>query len=73
MITIRIFRTRREAELARNVLKEGGFIAKVSEDKFNNVPIQQFGVPARFRLNIEDRDFLRVTKFLANKVKEAKS
>jgi hypothetical protein len=73
MITIRIFKTRREVELARDVLKEGGFTVKVSEDKFNNVPIQEFGVPARFRLNIEDKDFIRVTKFLANELKKSKS
>ena len=72
MICIRIFKIREEAERAKEVLQKGNFTATVSEDKFNNVPIQQYGVPARFRLNIEDRDFPKVTKFLASELKKAK-
>lgn len=72
MICIRIFKTRREAEWARGVLEEGEILATISEDKFNNVPIQEFGVPARFRLNVEDKDFNRAAHFLAAKLKRAK-
>ncbi len=70
MICIRIFKTREEAERAKKVLETGNFIATVSEDTFNNVPIQEFGVPARFRLKIEDKDYPRVTRFLAEKLKK---
>lgn len=72
MICIRIFGTREEAEWAKEALEEGGISAAISEDKFNNVPIQKFGVSARFRLNVEDKDFPRTTAFLAKKLKEAK-
>lgn len=73
MICIRIFKTREEAEWARDVLKEGGIHAIVSEDTFNHVPIQKFGVQARFRLKVEDRDFPKTTLFLAKKLKRAKT
>jgi hypothetical protein len=68
MICIRIFKTREEAERAKEVLLKGNFVATVSEDKINNVPIQQYGVQARFRFMIKDRDFLKVTQFLANEL-----
>ena len=70
MICIRIFKTREEAEWAKGILEKGEISAMVSEDSFNNVPIQNFGVPARFRLKVEDRDFYRAAKFLASKIKK---
>lgn len=70
MILIRVFKTRREANVARKVLEDGGINATVSEDKFHGVPIQNYEVPARFRLLVEDKDFPRTTKFLAEKLKK---
>ncbi len=70
MICIRIFKTRQEANLAKKVLEEGGISASISEDKFNNVPIQNFGVQARFRLHVADEDFYPAVKFLAGKLKD---
>ena len=69
MVWIRIFRTRKEAERARNILKSGGFHTWVTEDTLFGIPIQRFGVPARFRLEVESRDFKKVAEFLAKKLK----
>lgn len=68
MVCIRIFKTRQEAQLAKKVLEEIRIPATISEDTFNNIPIQKFGVPARFRLKIADRDLNRAASFLANKL-----
>ena len=68
-ITIRIFDTRQDAENAQVALKEGGITSYISEDQFNYVPIQEYGVPARFRLNVHDRDFPRTVKYLGEKLK----
>jgi len=70
VITIRIFDTRNEAESAKKILEEGGIHTTILEDKFEGVPIQEYGVAARFRLNVEDRDFPKTTKFLADKLKK---
>ena len=70
MIWIRIFRTRLEAELAQKALKLGGFRTTISEDKLFGIPIQRFGVPARFRLMVEREDFEKVAEFLAGKLKK---
>lgn len=70
MVCIRIFDTREEAERARDILKEGDIASKISEDKFNGVPIQEFDVPARFRLFVDDKDYHRTAKFLADKLKD---
>lgn len=71
MICIRIFRTREEAEWAKKVLEEDGMFATISEDTFNNIPIQDFGVSARFRLKVTDKDLDRAAHFLATKLKKA--
>lgn len=68
MVWIRIFRTRKEAERAQKILKEGGFETKISEDKLFGIPIQRFGVPARFRLLIEGKDLERAAEYLAKKL-----
>ena len=73
MICIRIFKTREEAERAKKILEEGEIVATISEDKFNNVPIQEFGVQARFRLHVADKDFIRAARFLASKLKKPKA
>ncbi len=73
MALIRIFKTRKDAERAREILKEGGISADVNEDKFNNVPIQKFGIPARFRLQVSTEDFYKAAAFLAQKLKAARS
>ena len=70
MVWIRIFRTRREVELAQEALKEGGFKTTISEDKLFGIPIQRFGVPARFRLMIERKDLEKAAEFLAKKLKK---
>lgn len=72
MICIRFFKTRKEAELGKKVLGTGGIESAVSEDKFNNVPIQEFGVQARFRLNVPEKDFKKAANFLAKKLKETR-
>ena len=72
MVWIRIFRTRKEAEWAQKILKIGGFESSISEDKLFGIPIQRFGVPARFRLHVEHKDFEKVAEFLAKKLKKRK-
>ncbi len=72
MVWIRIFRTRKEAEWAQKVLKKGGFRPTISEDKLFGIPIQRFGVPARFRLMIERQDLEKAAGFLAEKLKKRK-
>ena len=72
MICIRIFDTRKDAERAQKIIEEGGFYSEISEDKLWGIPIQRFGVCARFRLLIEDRDFYSVTDFIESKIKKKK-
>ena len=69
MALIRIFRTRKEAQFAKEILEEGGFIATIYEDKFNGTPIQEYDVPARFRLEIPREDVGKAAKFLLKKLK----
>ena len=68
MICIRIFKTWEEAKWAQGILQESGIFSTITEDTFNNVPIQKFGVPARFRLKIEAKDLNRAAHFLADKL-----
>lgn len=72
MICIRIFKTREEAQRAKKILEEGGIFTAISEDMFNNVPIQEFGVQARFRLHVDDKNLNRAAHFLATKLKKTK-
>ncbi|MDP2637783.1 MAG: hypothetical protein Q8P26_01850 [Candidatus Levybacteria bacterium] len=73
MICIRFFKTREEAQLAKEILEEGGIFSKISEDKFNDVPIQEFGVPARFRLLVKNnKDLSRAARFLAKRLRKSK-
>ena len=72
MKLVRIFYTKDEAEAARKILKGGGIEAIVSEDKFDGVPIQEFNVPARYRLLVEDSDYSKTIKYIAGKLKENK-
>lgn len=69
MVWIRIFRTRKEAQVAQEILKEGGFESWIKEDKLFGIPIQKFGVPARFRLMIERKNLDRAAEFLVKKLK----
>ena len=69
MALVRIFRTRKEAQFAKEILEEGGFISTISEDNFNGTPIQRYDVPARFRLEIPQEDVGRAAKFLIKKLK----
>ena len=72
MVWIRIFRTRKEAQVAQKVLKKGGFRPTISEDKLFGIPIQKFGVPARFRLMIERQDLEKSAEFLTRQLKKRK-
>ena len=72
MVWIRIFRTRKEAEWAKEILKKDGFKTNISEDKLFGIPIQKFGVSARFRLLIERHDLERAAEFLAKKLRKEK-
>ncbi|MEK7517232.1 MAG: hypothetical protein AAB583_01685 [Patescibacteria group bacterium] len=69
MVWIRIFRTRKEAEWAKDVLEEGGIYSSISEDNLDGVPIQRYNVPARFRLNVDYEDLRKAAKYLAKKLK----
>lgn len=68
MIWVRIFDTRKEAENAQKVLKSGGIYSEISEDKLWGIPIQKFGVQARFRLLVEDKDYKKTAEFIAGKL-----
>lgn len=70
MITIRIFRTREQAEFGKEILASGGIASEITEDMFHHEPIQKFGVPARFRLKVANEDFGKAAQFLAKKLKE---
>ena len=72
MIHVRIFDTRHEAERAQKILKDGGIDSKVSEDKLWGIPIQRFGVSARYRLLVEDKDYPKTVKYIAGKLKKKK-
>lgn len=68
MVWIRIFRKREDAERAQKILTEGGFKTSIVEDKLFGIPIQKFGVPARFRLMVRSQDFEKVAEFLSRKI-----
>lgn len=70
MTLIRIFKTKGEAQKAKEVLQEGGISSDIIEDTFNSVPIQEFGVPARFRLEVGGNDYFKAAAFLAKKLRE---
>jgi len=70
MALIRIFKTRKEALWAKKILSEGGIEAEIVEDKFNNVPIQEFGVRARFRVIVDDLDYNRAAMYFAGKLRK---
>jgi hypothetical protein len=72
VICIRIFKTRQETVSAKKALQKGDVTATITEDKFNNIPIQEFGVDARFRLKVEDKDFYKAARFLANELRKIK-
>ncbi len=69
MLCIRIFNTREKAELGKKILEEAGIYSVITEDTFNNVPIQNFGVRARFRLHVNEEDFLKTADLLAKKIR----
>jgi hypothetical protein len=70
MIWIRIFRTRKQAEAARAVLRQGGIETFIVEQDFEGVPIQRYGVPARFSLEVRSsKEYFRAAEFLAKKMK----
>jgi len=73
VIWVRIFDTRQEAQRAQKVLSEGGIDSDISEDKLWGIPIQRFGVRARFRLLVEDRDYPKTVKFIAEKLEKNKN
>ena len=68
MITIRFFKTREQAEKAKEILAEGGISASVTEDTFHGVPIQDYGVPARIRLQVADEDLNSAALYLAKRI-----
>jgi len=70
MALVRIFDTKSEAEAARKILRVGGIDSVITEDKFAGVPIQKFGVRARFRLFVADIDYIKTAKYLAGKIKK---
>jgi hypothetical protein len=72
MKLVRIFDTSSQAELAQKILKDGGIEAVVLEDKFDGVPIQEFNVPARYRLLVEDNDYQKTINYIAGKLRENK-
>jgi hypothetical protein len=73
VICIRIFKTKEEADVGKKILEEDGIFSEITEDKFNNVPIQKFGVTARFRLHVRgNKDLKRAALFLSDKLKKAK-
>lgn len=69
MLCLRVFRTRKEAENAKTLLEQAGIIAVIKHDKFNNSPIEKFGVPARFKLIIPRDDLNKAASFLAKQIR----
>ncbi len=69
MLCIRIFNNKEQAEFGQKILKESGIYSVITEDTFNNVPIQNFGVRARYRLHVNKEDFLKTADLLAKKVR----
>lgn len=72
MILVRVFETRGEAENAKNILKKGGIQSRVTEDKLWGIPIQKFGVSARFRLMVNDSDYPKTIKYISEKINKKK-
>jgi len=67
---IRYFKSRERAELARDILIEGGFEAYVTEDKFYDIALKDLGIISRFRLYVEKKDIGPIARLLLTKMKK---
>lgn len=65
---IRIFRTREQAELAQEVLKEAGISSRIKEDGFGKLTLKDLDMPSRFRLYIPKDEIDNAATFLAQKL-----
>lgn len=69
---IRVFKTQQEANRARDIIKQEGFHAYVTEDGFGELKLKDLGMTSRFRLYVNREDIDAIGKFLARKLKEKK-
>lgn len=67
---IRIFNDRRSVSNAVMVLKQGGFEAYSTEDKFGNLTLKMLHMRPRYRLYVQMEDIDKISEFLADKVIE---
>lgn len=65
---IRIFDNKEEADRACEIVKRGGFVCYVKEDKFGDLTLPEVRIPARFRLLVEKDDIEEIGIYLANKL-----
>ena len=65
---IRIFRTRKQAEIAQRLLEAEGFSCYVTEDGFEELTLEELNIPPRFRLYVAMQDVKRIAKFLSGKL-----
>lgn len=72
MALIRVFRTKKEAMDAKSILDEAGFTTSIRHDNLYGTPIEEYGVPARWRLEIRQEEFEKAAQFLASKIKHDK-
>ena len=70
---IRIFKTLYQAEKARDILKEGGIKSYVTEDTYQGVPIDNYKVPARYRLSVgTTEEYFKAAEYLGKMMKKKK-
>ena len=66
---IRIFNDRKSVGRAVMILKNAGFEAYTTEDKFGNLTLRMLGMKPRFRLYVERDKIDEIGKYLAEKIR----
>lgn len=67
---IRYFYNEDNANLACKYLKKEGFDCYISEDKFEMLTLDKFGMRRRFRLMVERGDIYKIAEVLAKRVRK---
>ena len=69
---VRIFKSRKQAEAAKEILEGGGIESSIAEYDIDGVLIVgQSGIPTKFQLNVStSEEYYKAAKYLASLLKE---
>lgn len=68
-VVLRYFYDKDKAEEAILVVKELGYECEISEDTFNTVSFDKFGMKRRFKVLVELKDYNSIAESLAKKLR----